>query len=66
MWCVATLNWKGAMLMLYEQVYIFLIYALLIILANLTVIIIVLFILFINIDKELDKYKSKNTSLLDR
>ena len=66
MWCVATLNWKGAMLMLYEQVYIFLIYTLLIILANLTIIIIVLFILFINIDKELDKYKSKNTSLLDR
>ncbi len=52
--------------MLYEQVYIFLIYTLLIILANLTIIIIVLFILFINIDKELDKYKSKNTSLLDR
>ncbi len=53
--------------MLYEQVYIFLIYFLLMILVNLTFVVIVLFALLANTNKELDKYKyKKNTSLLRR
>ncbi len=53
--------------MLYEQVYIFLIYTLFIILVNLTVVVIVLFALLVSANKELDNYKyKKNTSLLSR
>ena len=63
MWCVLIL-WKGAMHMLLEQVYLFIIYILFIELAIVTIVAIALFVALNVAVRKIDN--EKNTSLLNR